>query len=90
MSYRLSVRRSTGMVETALRRLSGSHGVIKAPLRLIAAAAGVSHWTVREAIADLECLGRIEVVHRGMGPGGGDGASGCYRIDALRAKRRGG
>ena len=90
MSYRISTRRSLGKVETAMQRLSGRLGIVKAPLRQIAEAAGVSHWTVREAIADLECLGRIEVVHRGMGPGGGDGASGCYRIDALRAKRRGG
>lgn len=65
-----------------MRSLSRNHGFVKASLREIAGVAGVSHPTVREAIGDLESRGRIEIIHRGMGPGGGNGSGGFYRIGA--------
>lgn len=63
----------------ALRAMA-ENGRVRASSREIAAVAGVSHWTVQEALLDLECRGAIEVVRRGGS--GGRRAPGEYRLSS--------
>lgn len=62
----------------ALRAMA-DNGRVRASSREIAAMAGVSHWTVQEALRDLECRGTIEVTRRA---GRGRGCCGEYRVPA--------
>lgn len=51
----------------ALRAMA-SEGVVSATSREIAAYAGVSHWTVQEAILDLAARGKV-TIREGVGEG---------------------
>ena len=78
MAYRLSRRPSVDLVKAALRRLAVD-GTVGASTRAIAKEAGVSHWSVRQAIDDLEGLAVIRVLSRGRARNG-PGFGGRYRL----------
>jgi hypothetical protein len=69
MGYRVTARPSRQRVMTALCRMADGGKVVRASSREIATYAEVSHWTVQEALADLEAHGSILVISRGKGSG---------------------
>ena len=77
--YRIESRPSIRRVAAGLRDLSTKTGFVRASTREIACRSECSHWTVREAIADLEARGDIVVVKRGRGTG--PAKPGEYRIN---------